>query len=172
MANLFYHLQINHPQEHKEVPTKKAGDSARKEKKTNQLDSARFLDVIPAQQAYVQHSARYVQCLNALVEFICKDLQSISIVDSPSFLQLLSILDPRYIPASRTTFSRAIIPNKYASVKESVLGSLSAATHCLLTNDFWTGCAYMLVTVYYITSDWEMKHHCLQTREVEEQQKT
>ena len=113
----------------------------------------------------------YTQCQNALVEFICKDLQPISIVDSPSFLQLLSTLDPRYIPASRTTFSRAVIPNKYASVKESILGSLSAATHCSLTTDLWTGChrrAYMSVTVHYITSDWEMKHHCLQTREVEE----
>ena len=26
----------------------------------------------------------------------------------------------------------------------------------------------MTVTVHYITSEWEMKHHCLQTREVDE----
>ena len=169
-TNLFYHLQTNHSQEHKEVATKKAGDSAGKEKR----ESARqhlISGCFSAQQAYGQHSARYTQCQNAPVEFICKDLQPTSIVDSPSFLQLLSTLDPRYIPASRTTFSRAIIPNKYTSVKESVLGSLSAAMQCSLTTDLWTGChrrAYMSVTVHYITSEWEMKHHCLQTREVEE----
>ena len=27
---------------------------------------------------------------------------------------------------------------------------------------------YMSVTVHYITSEWEMKNHCFQTREVDE----
>ena len=41
-----------------------------------------------------------------------------------------------------------------------------------LISDLWTGChkrAYMSMIVHYITSEWEMKHHRLQTREVEEQ---
>ena len=169
-TNFFYHLQINNPQEHKEVATKKLSDSAGKEKR----ESARQRTIsgcFSAHEVYGQHSARYTQCQNALVEFISKDLQPMSVVDSPSFLQLLSTLDPRYIPASRTTIGRTIIPNKYTSVKASVLGSLSAATHCSLTTDLWTGChrrAYMSVTVHYITSEWEMKHHSLQTREMEE----
>ena len=42
-TNLFYHLQINHPEEHKEVIIKKkGGDSAGKE--TRELDSTRLLD--------------------------------------------------------------------------------------------------------------------------------
>ena len=133
-TNLFYHLQTNHPQEHKETATKKAGDSDGKEK----CESSRQRTIsgcFSVQQAYGQRSARYTQCQNALVEFICKDLQLISIVDSLLFLQLLSTLDPRYIPASHTTFTQTIIPNKYTSVKESVLGSLSAATPCSLTTD-------------------------------------
>ena len=31
---------------------------------------------------------------------------------------------------------------------------------------------YISVTVHYITSEWEMKHHCLQTQEVEERHTT
>ena len=67
---------------------------------------------------------------------MCKDLQPISVVvDSPAFLKLLSTLDTRYIQASRSTFSRVIIPAKYISVKEIVLASLSTASHCTLTTD-------------------------------------
>lgn len=167
---MFYHIQTNHPQEHKEIAMKKAGDSDEKEKR----ESARQRTISgcsSVQQAYGQQSAQNTQCQNALLEFICKDLRPISIADSPSFLQLLSTLDPRYILASRTTFTRTIIRNKYTSVMVSVLGSHSAATHCSLTTDLWTGCnrrAYMSVTVHYISSKWEMKHHYLQTRKVEE----
>ena len=129
----WFHIRVtrltcstNHPQEHKEVPTKKLVIQLEK-KNMNQLDSARFPDVFLLTRTIYAVPGR--AC--------CKDLQPISIVDSPSFLQLLSTL---YIPASRTTFSRAIIPNRYASVKDSVLGSLSAATHYSLTTDLWTGC--------------------------------
>ena len=76
-----------------------------------------------------------INCENALIEFMCKDLQPISVVDSPAFLKLLSTLDTRYIQASRSTFSRVIIPAKYISVKEIVLASLSTASHCTLTTD-------------------------------------
>ena len=102
-TNLFYHLQTNHPQEHKEVATKKAGDPAGKEKH----ESARQRTIsgcFSTQRSYGQQSVRYTECQDALVEFICKDLQPISIVDSPAFLRLLSTLDPRYIPASRTNY--------------------------------------------------------------------
>ena len=151
--NLFHHLQANHPEQCSEVAPNKAIENC---ESTRQ---ATISGCFSAQQAY------------ALVEFMCKDLQPISVVDSPAFLKLLSTLDIRYIPASRSTFSRVIIPAKYISVKEIVLASLSTASHCSLTTDLWTGChkrAYTSVTAHYITSEWEMKHNCLQTREVDE----
>ena len=59
-------------------------------------------------------------------------------------------------------------------MKEIVLVSLSTATHCSLTTDLWTGGhkrAYMSVTAHYITSEWGIKQHLLQTREVDERHK-
>lgn len=49
-------------------------------------------------------------------------------------------------------FSHTIFPNKYTSVKKNVIDSLSAATHCSLTTDLWTGYhrrSYMLVTALH-----------------------
>ena len=69
------------PKSTKKLLRKKAGDSDGKEKR----ESARQRTIsgcFSVQQAYGQRSARYTQCQNALVEFICKDLQPISIVDS------------------------------------------------------------------------------------------
>ena len=86
-----------------------------------------------------QQSAQYTVCQDVMEELLCNDLQPISILNSPAFLQVLSILDLHYTPALRTTFNQNIVSNNYASVKEMVLGSLSTATHGSLTTDLWTG---------------------------------
>ena len=86
------------------------------------------------QNAYAHHTARYKLCESAVVYFIRKNLQPISVVDASSFLKLVSTLDPRYVPASHSTFSRKIIPAEYPSVKKEVTASLSTATYLLFTN--------------------------------------
>jgi len=106
-----------------------------------------------------------------VIEFVCKDLQPLCIFDSLPFLKLVGTLDPRFHPPSRSTVTRVLIPQKYEAVKEQVITSISKVSYCSLTTDLWTGCyrrAYMTVTAHYISPEWEMKHHCLQTREVDE----
>jgi len=117
--------------EHSEVGPKKAIKSTKKEKH----ESARQVTIygcFSAQQTY--DTGLYKGCENALVEFMCKYLQPICAVESPSFLKVVSALDPRCIPASCTTFTRTIVPAKYTSVKEVVLASLATASHCSLTS--------------------------------------
>ena len=170
MTNLFYHLQANHENEYSEVAPKK-----RTTEDTPSCSNPSPLLLTPKQatikscfdssRPYPCQSCRYQHCENAVIEFICKDLQPLSVIDSPAFLKLVGTLDPRFQPPSRSTVTRVLIPQKYKIVKEAVLASISKANYCSLTTDLWTGChrkAYMTVTAHYITSEWEMRHHCLQ----------
>ena len=53
---------------------------------------------------YKRESKQYEACENALVEFICKDFQPVSIVESVGFLNYSKTLDSLYQPASCTHF--------------------------------------------------------------------
>ena len=119
---------------------------------------------------YKRGSKRYEACENALVEFICKDFQPVSIVESAGFLNYSKTLDPLYQPASRTHFSRIAIPSKYKKVKDIVMMSVYTAEYVSFTTDLWTGChgrAYMAITIHYISPDnMQFHHHCITTQEV------
>jgi len=69
------------------------------------------------------------------MEYMCKDMELLSTVDSVPFLRLLQTLDPRYKPSSRAHFLRVLLPAKYEAVKAFVTDSLSNATCCSLTTD-------------------------------------
>ena len=174
-TNLFYHLQANHETEYTEVaPKKKTIEDTPSHSNSSPLltpKQATIKSCFDSSKPYPRQSPRYQHCENAVIEFVCKDLQPLSIVDSPPFLKLVGTLDPRFLPPSRSNVTRVLIPQKYEVVKEAVLASISKASYCSLTTDLWTGChrrAYMTITAHYITSEWEMKHHCRQTREVDE----
>ena len=57
---------------------------------------------------------------------------------------------------------------KYDEVKQSVREKLEKAQFISLTTDMWTGCnhGYISLSAHFVGDDWEMHHHCLQTREV------
>ena len=116
-------------------------------------------DIISKKEAYKKNSPRYQTCQNALVFFMCNDLQPISVVDSLAFRQLLHTLDPRFQPYSRTQFSRVIIPMKCDEVKQSVKEKLDKAKFISLTTDTWTGChnrGYISLSAHYVGDDRQM----------------
>ena len=84
---------------------------------------------------YTQGNRRYKLCENAVIEYICKDMEPLNTIDSIPFLRLLQTLDPRYKPSSHSHFTRVLLPAKYESVKASITDSLSNIGCCSLTTD-------------------------------------
>ena len=118
---------------------------------------------------YNKTGRRFKECDNALVSFICKDMQPISIVESESFKSFVETLDPRYKMLSRNHYSRLAIPQKYEEVKSLVQADLDKAEHICVTTDMWTGChqrSYMSLSAHFVTEEWQLKHFTLETREV------
>ena len=167
-THMLVHLKRHHVIQHNEIASKPS-TSETSETSTKISKQSTFTSCLTKSEPYKKNSARYKSCQDAFFQFICLDLQPISVVSSPAFLKFINTMDPKYQPASRYQFSRVIIPSKYAEVKLEVESKLATAEYISVTTDMWTGChqrGYMSLSAHYIRTDWELCHHCLQTHEV------
>ncbi|KAM8731669.1 E3 SUMO-protein ligase ZBED1-like [Acanthopagrus schlegelii] len=84
---------------------------------------------------------------------------------------MLKTIEPRYKLPARATFADSAVPLLYKEVREEVNTSLQQATRVAITSDAWTSIvteSYITITAHYISEDWRMMSHVLQTRAVHE----
>ncbi len=97
------------------------------------------------------------------------DMRPFSVVKNEGFKYLLSVLEPRYLLPSRAHFSQNVLPKLQEKTKAKVEEGLSTAESIAITTDGWTSRAtdsYMAITAHYITGNWQIANHVLQTRPV------
>ena len=87
---------------------------------------------------YAKSSPQHKQLLNATIEFICYGLNPVSIVDNPSFQNLLAVADRKYTIPTHTHFSRKLIPEKYIEVQAQVQREMESTKNLSITTDLWT----------------------------------
>uniref|UniRef100_A0A671PSY3 BED-type domain-containing protein n=1 Tax=Sinocyclocheilus anshuiensis TaxID=1608454 RepID=A0A671PSY3_9TELE len=117
------------------------------------------------------NSQRARKITKSIAEYIASDLHPYSVVEGRGFRAMMHTMDPRYKIPSRRFFAETVIPNLYQSTKTTVLESLKKAGKIALTCDAWTSVAtdsYITVTAHYISDDWRLLSHVLQTRAVYE----
>lgn len=179
-TNMSKHLQRHHPTEYTEIQNSadSSGDRSQSGQPHNSKDSSKpthfqtvITDTYHSVEPYRKNNPRYKACEEALANFLCLDLQPLSIVNSPSFLQLLKTLDPKFTPSSVSQFTRVVIPNLYEKTKSKVKDNLGKVEYLSVTTDAWSGChnrSYISVTAHFIDSSWNLKHYCLQIQEITE----
>lgn len=100
---------------------------------------------------------------------IVLDMQPASIVNDKGFQDFLKVMDSKYIPPSRRTIMRNLLPDMYEHCKQSLMEALEQVEYCALTTDLWTSRAtesYLTVTCHYITGTWELRASVLETAHV------
>ncbi|KAK7934311.1 hypothetical protein WMY93_005207 [Mugilogobius chulae] len=100
------------------------------------------------------------------------DLRPYSLVESAGFKYMMKIIEPRYQIPSRPHFSQKVVPALYEQAKSAILNELTSVSAVALTTDGWTSRAtesYLTVTVHFISSEWKMMSHVLQTRAIYDQ---
>jgi len=153
MTNLYSHLEVKNPSKVKD-------DDACQGKQ---------LSLPVAKNCPPTRSSKITTLIAA--EFVARDMQPISSVDSSRFQQLLQYMEPGYkLPSClflTTTFHRL-----YSSLKEKILEIMaSPEVYVALTTDLWTSQSvqsYLTITAHYINSKWELESKVLQTREMKE----
>ncbi|KAM3876933.1 E3 SUMO-protein ligase ZBED1-like [Diretmus argenteus] len=117
------------------------------------------------------NSQRARKITRSCAAFIAKDIRPYSIVENVGFRYMLKILEPRYTLPSRTHFTDTAIPALYRETKAQVMASMSKASRVAMTCDSWTSVAtesFLTVTAHYVSEDWQIVSHVLQTRAVTE----
>ncbi|XP_053569082.1 zinc finger BED domain-containing protein 4-like [Bombina bombina] len=107
----------------------------------------------------------------AVATFIAKDLRPYSVLENLGFRNLLKTLEPRYKIPSRNHLTENVIPALYHETKAQVIASMSQASRVAITCDSWTSVtteSYVTVTAHYVSKDWKILSHVLQTRAVYE----
>ncbi|XP_077314545.1 E3 SUMO-protein ligase ZBED1-like [Lithobates pipiens] len=107
----------------------------------------------------------------AVATFIAKDLRPYSVVDNTGFHYLLKTIEPRYKIPSRSHFTENVIPALYHETKAQIITSMSQASRAAITCDSWTSVtteSYVTITAHYVSKDWQIMSHVLQTRAIYE----
>ncbi|KAH9365473.1 hypothetical protein HPB48_018939 [Haemaphysalis longicornis] len=112
-------------------------------------------------------AAKAQQMTKAIAGFIVRGMHSYSIVEEPGFVAVMNTAMPEYVVPSRTTFSRAIIPELYASKKQNLMSSLKAMIDSgveaiLITTDSWTS-RLMKATCQLHATSWTVHFSCMCT---------
>ena len=100
--------------------------------------------------------------------FVLNKLRPLSIVDDPSFEDLVTSLEPQYEVFSRTTLTSRL-HKRHGDMKNYLTNLLPTLPSCAITHDGWTSIAmqsYCSLTLHFITNDWELKNICLQVKEL------
>ena len=112
---------------------------------------------------FLEESQRKKKLNDALVKMIATDLQPISIVNDQGFQDFLKVIDFKYVPPSRRTITRDLIPKLHSTCKSQLAKSLSKAAFCAFTTDLWTSRAtqgFLTVTIHYIEIEGEVEGIC------------
>ncbi|XP_037543305.1 E3 SUMO-protein ligase ZBED1-like [Nematolebias whitei] len=112
-------------------------------------------------------SSRAKDITASITRFIAKGLWPYNIVEGEGFQDLIHTLEPRYKIPSRQHITNTCMPALYAQVKSQVEKELAHAERVAITTDAWTSCStesYVTITVHYISPDWKLNVHVLQTR--------
>ena len=102
-SNLSYHLQREHPREHRELMAEhghgnsdKKAESSRDASHATKTKQLTLGGAIAKAAPYPRDSNKHKQLVEATADFICHSLQPLSVVDEPSFRRLLEIAEPRF----------------------------------------------------------------------------
>ncbi|XP_076841981.1 E3 SUMO-protein ligase ZBED1-like [Brachyhypopomus gauderio] len=99
--------------------------------------------------------------------FIAKDMVPIHTVEKPGFVNMLKVLDQKYVLPSRKYFSEVALPQLYNTTRQKISRELEEdVSYYSATTDLWSSRTlqpYMSLTVHFINDTWALRSICLQT---------
>ena len=169
-SNLLQHLSRKHVLEYQECmklrsapSTSAAGKTGNAKEKLSQMS---LLDAFSRGTPYDRKSKRWNEITNSITIHLAKDMVPLNTVEKGGFKQMIKMLDPRYELQSRKYFSQVAIPNLYQKNRAKLETELATVPHFAATTDMWSSHTmepYLSLTVHFISEEWLLQSHCLQT---------
>ncbi|XP_073689131.1 E3 SUMO-protein ligase ZBED1-like [Garra rufa] len=171
-SNLLHHLRHKHVLQYEEcmkLRSASSSTSAGNDKvgtATQNATQTSLKDAFTKGTAYDKKSKRWKDITNAITFHLAKDMVPLNTVEKIGFKEMIKVLDPRYVLPSQNYFSRTAIPNLYQKHRAKVEADLATIRHFSATTDLWSSRSmepYLSLTVHFISDDWVLHSHCLQT---------
>ncbi|XDV25933.1 hypothetical protein PO909_029757 [Leuciscus waleckii] len=162
-SNLLQHLSRKHVLEYQECIKLKSGNTGKAKEKSSQMS---LKDAFAKGTYYDRKSKRWIEITNSITNHIAKDMVPLNTVEKEGFKQMIKTLDPRYEMPSRKYFSQVAIPNLYQKHRAKIETDLATVLHFAATTDMWSSRTmepYLSLTVHFISDEWVLLSHCLQT---------
>lgn len=182
-SNLSYHLEKNHPVEFSELV--KSNTDQMREVFATTFSRIKTEPAVPQQQPQESNSRpcldyenrRHNDLTMAVINFVCEGLYPVSIVEEPTFKNLMGTVDPGYSPPTKTDLAVKMVPQMYCRTRDVVFGELAGVVNCGVTTDLWqsqtqsrTYISLSLHSVNYnVSSGFSLTNRCLKTFEVQEE---
>lgn len=166
LNNLRKHLKTTHPALHNDLCNKE------KVKETEKQSTA----VKPKQQgtqstlesSFIKiwdiNCSQSQEIIYAIAEFICTDMQPVSVVEDVGFNRLLKRLQSKFKCPSRRYFTEKIIPDIFERVTSIIKNEINGAESISFTSDIWSSRSndsYMSLTAHFIDSDYKRKEYAV-----------
>jgi hypothetical protein len=108
---------------------------------------------------YNKDSIQYQKRLDAVVDFIIRTGQPLSLIDNPKFIKMLSMFDNKFRLPSRNT---DIIDNKFNQFQTHIIEQLKKVDFCSITTNGWSSNSnqsFMGVTVHFVDQNFVFKSY-------------
>ncbi|RMX57763.1 hypothetical protein pdam_00023626 [Pocillopora damicornis] len=160
-SNLFKHLKLKHPAQHKEAENQRKEEeekASKRHKTTDNLQQHTISEMTQTWQKYSPTCARSKNIDQALIRMIAINMQPATIVEDTGFQSLVCLLDSWYQLSSRRHIMRSLLPDMYITRAGEIKRELLQISHVAVTSDLWTSRTVIIaITCHFVTSTWELK---------------
>ena len=170
---LTYHLEKRHPELFTAFKEKqRISEQSTESSSLNPSESRqkKILQFTQTSNPLPRNSKLHKKLVCALTEFVCLDMQPVSVVEGIGFRKLLYTLEPRFQVPSRNHLSRTEIPLRYNQEAKSLKSQLLNPTSFSITTEIWStshqNCSYLSLTCHFVSRDFKFNSKCLETVEV------
>ena len=170
-TNMCYHLKEHHPTLYKALSDADSSSSSSTHVASVPRGQQKLPELFRQQEAFPRSSSKWIKLTESLCYFLAKDTLPFNTVNGSGFQKFLLDLEPRYKPPDRKTISTVYMPKLYKGKKESIRQGLRSCKAFGFTTDMWTSRSthsYVSFTVHFISDEYHLKHHLLETKEFTE----
>ncbi len=170
-TNLRFHLENNHRPEFQVLKQAQKAKEDEERARGRLAGQQTITDALQSVTPMPRSSVQWNRLTKAVCFFIAKDMQPLSTVNDPGFRRMIRAFEPRYTPPDRKTIATHYLPQMFETEKKLVRELVRCAEHFAVTTDLWTSRAkhaYTGLTVHYITGEFSLQSHLLETKEFPE----
>jgi hypothetical protein len=180
-TSMIRHLEAKHPVHYKQyVQDQKEFESqkvAKQSKLTPFFKQTKIEEMLTSKDKWPHNHPKAKLITESIVNWMAKSLHPYSMVEEKGFVDLMKVMEPKYVVPSRTTFSRSLIPDLYFKtkvnveneIKESLEHGISSVS---VTTDLWTSSAndaFLSVNAHFLDNSFNMKTKCLENAYFDEE---